>query len=349
MFFQFPPPPPPQQQPDKKTYYAILGVQDTATTAEIKSAYRKLSLKYHPDRNNSPDAQPMFQELGEAYETLSDAEKKRQYDQSLHGNPNDELNHILNMMFSQGFPQGFPQGMPPQGMMHQGHPHPMQQGNKQPMGQGFPQGNPHGLHFFRQTSTHPMPPHPFDSFFQNMQSQPSFQKPERIPMTTTITLEQAFQGCSIPIMVERTMILGEERTKETETIYVPIPQGIDNNETIILENKGHNINDVKGDVRLTVHVENTSAFMRNGLDLIVKQNISLKEALLGFSFDIHHPNRKTFTFTNTTQIIHPNFKKKIPDLGMIREKMQGSLWIDFNVVFPETLTEEQMATLKTLL
>jgi DnaJ-class molecular chaperone len=188
-------------------------------------------------------------------------------------------------------------------------------------------------------------PHPFDPFFQNRQPQ----KPDRIQMTTTLTLEQAFQGCSIPIVIERTVVSGEERTKETETIYVPIPQGIDHNETIILENKGHHINDVKGDVRLTIQLENNSAFLRNGLDLIVKQNISLKEALLGFSFDIHHPNGKTFTFTNTTQIIHPNFKKKIPELGMIRENMQGSLWIDFNVVFPETLTEEQMATLKTIL
>jgi DnaJ-class molecular chaperone len=328
MFFQFPPPPSSSQ--DKgKTYYTILGLEETATTAEIKSAYRKLSLKYHPDRNNSPDAQPMFQELGEAYETLSDAEKKRQYDQSLHGNPNDELNHILNMMFSQGFPP-MGQGMPPMGQGHQMH--------QQPMGQG------QGLHFFRQNSTHAMP-HPFDPFFQNRQPQ----KPDRIQMTTTLTLEQAFQGCSIPIVIERTVVSGEERTKETETIYVPIPQGIDHNETIILENKGHHINDVKGDVRLTIQLENNSAFLRNGLDLIVKQNISLKEALLGFSFDIHHPNGKTFTFTNTTQIIHPNFKKKIPELGMIRENMQGSLWIDFNVVFPETLTEEQMATLKTIL
>jgi molecular chaperone DnaJ len=63
--------------PPQNNYYEILGIKQTANETDIKNAYRKLSLKYHPDRNKEPTAQRMFQELGEAYETLSDPEKKR--------------------------------------------------------------------------------------------------------------------------------------------------------------------------------------------------------------------------------------------------------------------------------
>jgi DnaJ-class molecular chaperone len=64
-----------------KDYYKILGVKKSATAAEIKKAYRKLSLKYHPDKNSAPDAQDKFAELSVAYDTLSDPEKREIYNQ----------------------------------------------------------------------------------------------------------------------------------------------------------------------------------------------------------------------------------------------------------------------------
>jgi len=65
----------------KRDYYEILGVSRNATKEEIKRAYRKLALKYHPDRNKSPEAEEKFKEISEAYAVLSDDEKRRQYDQ----------------------------------------------------------------------------------------------------------------------------------------------------------------------------------------------------------------------------------------------------------------------------
>lgn len=74
-----------------KDYYKMLGISKTATEDEIKKAYRKLALKYHPDKNKNPGAEEMFKNVAEAYEVLSDKKKREIYDQygeeGLKGNP----------------------------------------------------------------------------------------------------------------------------------------------------------------------------------------------------------------------------------------------------------------------
>jgi len=68
----------------KRDYYDVLGVPRSATVDEIKRSYRKLALKYHPDRNKSPDAPEKFREISEAYAVLSDKEKRSMYDRFGH-------------------------------------------------------------------------------------------------------------------------------------------------------------------------------------------------------------------------------------------------------------------------
>jgi len=79
----------------KRDYYDVLGVAKTASAAELKSAYRKLALQWHPDRNKSPEAETKFKEINEAYQVLSDSKKKQSYDQFGHA------------AFDQGAPGGF--------------------------------------------------------------------------------------------------------------------------------------------------------------------------------------------------------------------------------------------------
>ena len=74
---------------EKRDYYEVLGVSKTATADEIKSAYRKLAMKYHPDRNpGNKEAEEKFKEAAEAYDVLHDAEKRQRYDQFGHAGMN---------------------------------------------------------------------------------------------------------------------------------------------------------------------------------------------------------------------------------------------------------------------
>jgi molecular chaperone DnaJ len=70
--------------PDRKDYYEVLGVTREASEKDIKSAYRKLAMKYHPDQSKAADAEERFKEISEAYAVLSDPDKRRQYDQFGH-------------------------------------------------------------------------------------------------------------------------------------------------------------------------------------------------------------------------------------------------------------------------
>lgn len=92
----------------KRDYYEILGVGKTATEDEIKKAYRKLAIKYHPDKNpDDPTAEDKFKEAAEAYGILSDAEKRKRYDQFGHagiggnGGPGGAQGFDINDIFSQ--------------------------------------------------------------------------------------------------------------------------------------------------------------------------------------------------------------------------------------------------------
>ena len=98
-------------------------------------------------------------------------------------------------------------------------------------------------------------------------------------------------------------------------------------------------------------ISNTTEFRRQGLDLIYKKAVTLKEALCGFEFDIKHISGKILSFRNTVNpfIIKPGFRKVIPEFGMKRENTTGNLVIEFDIVFPDQLSVDQVKAISELL
>mgnify|MGYP006094772255 FL=1 len=313
-----------------KSFYDVIGVSKDASESHIKKTYRKLSLQYHPDRNHSPDAEDKIREINEAYETIGDASRRKQYDMELSGN-------LFGNPFMQMYPMSQPQGVDELfsalfgGMM----------------------GNP-DIHVFQ--SQHMQSPHMQS---QHMKSQNIHIIPPVITISTTVTIEDAYTGCNIPINIHRTIQKGNTKQTETETYYIDIYQGIDDNEVITIEGKGNVIeghHDIdgkvhKGDVKVVVSVKNDSEFVRRGLDLVYHKNISLKEALCGFSFNIDHIQGKRLAFNNNTNssIITPNFEKKIANLGMVRGQTTGSLFVVFHIDFPTVMSTAQIESLSAIL
>ena len=325
-----------------ESFYNILGVNENATQEEIKKAYRVLSLKHHPDKNkNEIDSSAKFQKISEAYETIGNPEKRSEYDNrnknpffNGHGPgqemnmPFDNMDDIFNAFFGGGMMGGGMGG----GMGGLGGIHRMAT-----MG-GFPPGA--NIHVFRNGV--PVGVGGFGGL----------QKPTPIIQTISVTIEQVLIGATISIDIERWIIENGIKVIEKETLYINIPKGIDDNEIVILRDKGNVVNEhVKGDIKLFIKVENNTDFERRGLDLLVNKTISLKEALCGFVFDLKYINGKSYTINNNSgNIIPPNYKKIIPNMGLAREgHNNGNLIINFLVDFPEKLTELQMNQLKTIL
>ena len=146
-------------------------------------------------------------------------------------------------------------------------------------------------------------------------------------------------------------MINNEKRIEREKVYVKINKGIDSGEIIMIKEKGNMINErLKGDIKLFVKVENKTAMKRDGLNLKYKKEITLKQSLTGFKFDIKHINGKTYTINNEGgNIIPSNYVKEINNLGMSREDITGKLIVEFNVLFPEKLTQDQITKLREIL
>ena len=316
-------------------YYKTLNVSNNATDVEIKKQYRKLSLQYHPDRNNGNDEK--FKEINEAFETLSDSHKRRTYDvQKQFSSDMDDLpiqeglESLFNMFLNPNnrgstrtpqmplFPGGFGRG-----------------GGSVGGGGG---GGPN-IHFFSSNLDDDL------SSFINVGSPP----PEHIEKKISITLQQAYFGCNIPVEIKRTVKRSNDKYIEKETIYIDVPKGVDNNEKIVIENKGNVCNQQCSNVNIFVSVENNEDFIRDGLNLIYEKRISFKESLCGFSFVIKHLAGKEFKLNSKSGdvILHMQ-EKSVSNLGMIRNEKTGNLIIRFKIIPPNSLNAEQLALIEKI-
>jgi DnaJ-class molecular chaperone len=304
--------------------YETLGISDTAGQEEIKKAYRKLSLQHHPDRNNnSPESTLKFQTINSAYEIIGDEDKRRHYD----------INS--KMPFGNATPSFFRNST------------------------AVPEFDPSDIlnfissNFFNASVSNTNGNNvKFGTNVFNIDNiKQRIAKPTPITKTETITLGKAFTGYNMPIEITRWIIENDVKREETETIYIPIPCGVDNNEIIILREKGNILSETnKGDIKVFIKIINDTEFTRNGLDITLNKTISLKDALCGFIFDMNYLDGRIFKINNTIgNIITHNYNKVLQGMGMKREQHVGNLIINFNVTFPEKLTIDQIRHLNDIL
>jgi DnaJ-class molecular chaperone len=289
-------------------YYKILEIEPTSSIEEIKKAYHRLSLKFHPDKTrNDKTLVHQFQQITEAYKTLSDEESRKKHDQNIYIDAQISSNTLV----------------------------PSSSSNEMILSQL--------LSLMQLNNSSATSVATITSLIQT--------KPAPIVRTLSITMENVWSGCKKPIIIERWVVQEDSvKTIETVTLYVDIFQGIDDNEIILLQNQGHVVSETcKGDVKVFVHVENSTLFQRQGLDLLFHKTIRLEEALCGFEFTLTHLNSKTYTIRNLEgNIISPGFKKQIDSMGLKRVDMHGHLFIVFDVVFPKTMSVKVVRMLKKL-
>ena len=291
-----------------KNYYEILCVNENSSIDEIKRSYRKLSIKYHPDKDKTNNDDQYFKKITQAYEYIINNHNYQINENENKTHKNTNNNQIINYDFNN---------------------------NKNNLNNNNNNNN-NNLNNNNNNNLN----NNNNNFSQNK---------ENILIDLNISYYQSYYGTSIPINIERKNIVNNIIGLENETIYIQIPKGIDNNEIITIENKGNNYNNNFSDIKITIKLLPEKNFTRNGLDIIYTKNLSFKESLTGFCFEIQHFNQKIYKINNKNEIFINNMEKQFKNLGFQRQEFTGNLIIKFNVDTPQNLNIETINKLKEIL
>ncbi len=297
-----------------KDYYKILGVSKGATQDEIKKAYRKLAVKYHPDKNpDNKEAEEKFKNVAEAYEVLKDPEKRKHY---------DELGANWKYYQQHGTGTGGYDWSQSGGRGRQSY-----GGFTGDYGDLF--GNGSGFSDF------------FESFFgggfgnrQTYSSQgfSSF-KGQDYEAQVNILLEEAYYGTSKVLKLDG------------KKIRIKLKPGIEDGQTLKIPGKGGAgiQGGPAGDLYLKVQVQNNTAFERKGDDLYVEVPVDLYTAVLGGKTSL--TTMKGRVNINVPQGTENGKVLRMKGLGMPRYKkpeQHGDLYAKISVTLPNNLTAEEI-------
>jgi len=298
-----------------KDYYEILGVSKSASAEEIKKAYRKLALKYHPDKNNGDkNAEAKFKEISEAYAVLSDKDKRLQYD--TYG--------------SNGFHQRYSQedifrGFDLNSILRQF---------------GF------GASSFGTGASFKSSPgaNPFESLFGNVSGmgcqgggcRPQPIKGEDLTYELSITLEDVLHGA------EKTISL--RRNGKTQNVSVKIPKGIESGKRLRLTGKGapSPSGGPPGDLYLKVTVVPHPEFTREEDHLVMEKRIPFSKACLGAEVEITSLEGKKFK-VKVPAGVQQESRLRIKGYGLPAGPIgeRGDLFVKIAVKIPQMLSPEQ--------
>lgn len=293
-------------------YYKALGIEKSASADDIKKAFRKLAVKYHPDRNpNDKTAEDKFKEINEAYAVLSDPEKKQQYD--TFGSSGFHKQYSQEDIF-----RGFDFG-----------------NAYKDMGGNFGGGG--GEDIFSRL---------FGGSFGRGGGRGGFrqgaQKGADHEMEVTVTFREAAEGAEKQIAFRR--------NGQREELKVKIPSGVDNGSKIRIAGKGAQGDGgaSAGDLYLIMHVQPDPVFVRDGGDLFVDRSIPFTAACLGVSLDV--PTLEGDKRIKVPAGIQPGTKIRLKGCGVksIGSNAKGDLYVKIGVHIPETLTAEQKKIVESL-
>ena len=305
-------------------YYKILGVEKNATAAEIKKAYRKLALKYHPDKTHGDKAlEDKFKKISEAYAVLSDSEKRNQYD--TYGSAdfqqrfsqedifrNFDLGDILREFgFGGGGRGGFSGSFGQRGRAG-----------------GFSGGggNP---------------------FFHNMGGggfgQQAPMKGKDMEYEIPLTIEELINGTS------KTITISQGST--TKAVEVKIPKGLTKGKKIRLAGKGEPSphGGPAGNLYIRSNPIGSDGCSVEGNDILMNQPVKLSQALLGGKIEVKTPAGKTVSL-NIPPGTNNKAKMRLPGFGIPHMKGNGcgDLFVVVNIDMPKKLTDRQKTLIQEL-
>jgi DnaJ-class molecular chaperone len=297
----------------RRDYYQVLGVPRGASEKDIKTAYRKLARKHHPDVNpGDHKAEELFKEIGEAYAVLSDPEKRRKYDRWGHDWEKIEQAQAAGVNF----------GSRP--------------GTRYTWSTGAPGGDG-GTFNFDSEDIGGL----FEQLFgragrTRVRSAP--RKGSDIEQPVEITLEEAFNG------TQRTFAIQDVRSGETRNVEVKIPAGAADGLRVRVAGKGEPGagGGSAGDLYLVVSVKPHPYFEREGDDLRVNVPTPLYTAMLGGEVMVPTPKGTQLALKVPPETANGQ-RIRLAGQGMPRlnSNTRGDLYAEINVQLPKKLTERE--------
>jgi len=352
----------------KRDYYDVLGVARNASDEEIKKSYRKLAMKYHPDRNpDSKDAEEHFKEAKEAYEMLSDQQKRGAYDQYGHAGVDPNMSGAGGQGFG-GFAEAFGDIF---GDIFGAGAAGGQAGGRAGGGRSGPQVYRGADLRYSMEITLEQAAHGYETQIRV----PSWEgcevcsgsgaKPGTKAATCptcagqgAVRMSQGFfsiqqtcpkcHGSGTYIPEPCTACHGAGKIKKTKTLEVKVPAGIDDGMRIRSSGNGEpGLNGgPPGDLYVEIHIKAHSVFERDGDDLHCQMPISFAIAALGGEIEVPTLNGKgSFEVPEGTQS-GKTFRLRGKGIKGVRSAIQGDLYVHVLIETPVKLTEPQRDLLK---